>query len=119
LLLNRTKSSIPRPVPQFQPLHPMTIQEAREMRINLQAYVANNQGLHAQFTPDKLHFVVDTGASITITKPKKIQGITSGLDVKGIGEAEYIFKTNDGNLNTVLFQHVLFVPNCTVCLLCP
>jgi hypothetical protein len=116
---DRTKSIIPRPVHHHQPLCPMTAQEALATRIKLHAFITHNHGLPAQFTPDELHFVIDTGASITITnskddfvstihpiQPTKLQGIASGLEVKGIGDAEYTFRAVDGKLTSVLFQRV-------------
>jgi hypothetical protein len=66
----RAKSTIPRPAHHFQPLRQVTTQEAREKRIKLHAYIANNQGLPAKSTPDELHFLIDTRASITITNSK-------------------------------------------------
>ncbi len=103
------------------------MQEAQEKHTVLRAYVAHDHGLPACFTPDKLHFVIDTGASITITnskedfvsiispvQPTKLQGIASGLDVKGVGEADYSFQTDDGALTTILLKGVLYVPDCSV-----
>jgi hypothetical protein len=128
----RTIHHIPKYVTHYTPTSSMTQQEAEMTRSNLQAYVATNHGLPARFTPDETTFVIDTGASITITnckedftsaiqqvQPTKLKGIASGLDVKSIGEAEYVFKTDTGEMITVSFDRVLYVPDCTVRLLYP
>lgn len=75
---------------------------------------------------------IDTGASVTITPFKsdfvstikpvqkvKIQGIASGLDIEGIGNLSYSFYNNDGNLQTLYLKDFLYVPKCSICLLCP
>lgn len=49
----------------------MTLKEALENRSVITAYAASNQGLPVCFTPDEGHFVIDTGASITITNEKE------------------------------------------------
>lgn len=129
---HRHKEFIPTYVTHYNPLRDMPLHEAQTTRLNLQAYIANNQGLPARFTSDEKHFVIDTGASITITnhkedfvsvirpvQPTTLKGIASGLDVKGVGEAEYVFKTDDGRLTTVFLKNVLYVPDCNVRLLCP
>ncbi len=128
----RTINHIPKYVTHYTPTSSMTQQEAEITRKTIHAYVATNQGLPARFTPDETTFVIDTGASITITnckedftsaiqqvQPTRLKGIASGLDVKGIGEAEYAFKTDTGEMITVSFDRVLYVPDCTVRLLCP
>jgi hypothetical protein len=84
------------------------------------------------FTPDERLFVIDTGASITITNdssnfpkgcrqvhPVKLQGIASGLVVQGIGTAVYHFKMDNGSLEQVHLTNVLYVPGCPIRLLCP
>ncbi len=126
------KSSIPRPAIHYTPLREMSIEQALAVRSSLPAFTATNNGLPAQFTPDEVHFVIDTGASITITndktdflsdihpiQPTRLKGIASGLSVKGIGDAEYTFMTDDGSYTTVLLERVLYVPDCTVRILCP
>ncbi len=67
-------------------------------RTAIQAFVANNQGLPVQFTPDEVHFIIDTGRCCN---------------------AEYIFHSDKGELISVILQRVLYVPDCTIRLLCP
>lgn len=79
-----------------------------------------------------MSFVVDTGASITITheksdfispirsvQPTTLQGIASGLSVDGIGDAEYTFCTDKNTFVSTLLRKVLYVPSCAIRLLCP
>jgi hypothetical protein len=92
---------VPQPVTHYTPLREMSLQEAIAKRTAVRAYVANNQGLPVQFTPDEVHFIIDTGASVSITnskedfisqipliQPTKLKGIASGLDIKSVGNAE-------------------------------
>jgi hypothetical protein len=84
------------------------------------------------FTPNEAHIVVDTGASITITnckldftttvdpvQPATLKGIASGLSIKGIGDVWYSFLNDDGTMQDILLHNVLYVPKCSVRLLCP
>jgi hypothetical protein len=77
-------------------------------------------------------FVIDTGASITVTnckrdflaplqpvQPTKLQGIAAGLEVQGIGDAEYLFSTDSNEIISIVLRNVLYVPGCNVRLLCP
>jgi hypothetical protein len=84
------------------------------------------------FLPNTVMLIVDTGASVSITPdaadfiepPKSVQptihqGITSRLQVKGIGTMLYIFIDEEGTEVTILLPHTLYVPGCATCLLCP
>ncbi len=68
-----------------------------QLHASLKAYTETHQGFPVPFTSDEVIFVIDTGASVTVTnskldfildlhpvQPTKLQGITSGLEVKGI-----------------------------------
>jgi hypothetical protein len=66
----RTIDRIPKYVTHYTPMSSMTQQEAVITRSTLAAYIATNNGLPARFTPDETNFVIDTGASITITNCK-------------------------------------------------
>jgi len=82
-------------------------------------------------SPDAYQFIIDTGASITITNnaadfttpPRPVlqttlQGITSGLSIQGIGRAAHCFTADDSSKVSIQLPNVLFVPDCPVCLLC-
>lgn len=49
----------------------------------------------------------------------KLQGITSGLAIAGIGTAIYSFRADDQSTQSVMLPHVLYVPSCLHQLLCP
>jgi hypothetical protein len=105
----------------------MTSSQSIQLRTQLQAYTMTNQGFPTAFMPVEVSFVVDTGASITIThdksdfispirpvQPTTLQGIASGLSVEGIGDTEYVFRTNKNTLISVLLRNVLYVPACSI-----
>jgi len=84
------------------------------------------------FLPNTKMLIVDTGASISITydlkdfttpihpvQPTTLKGIASGLAVKGIGSVHYQFCPTDGPPILVQLDNVLYVPGCSVRLLCP
>ncbi len=127
-----SRSQIPRLVQHYAPLVPRSNAEAVHLRASLQAYAATNQGFPILFTSDEVTFVIDTGAIITVTNSKsdfisemypvqqtQLQVIAAGLQVQGIGDAEYVFKTDDNRSISIILQNVLYVPQCTVRLLCP
>jgi hypothetical protein len=75
--------------------------------------------------------IIDTGASITITpskedfvgdvkpvQPTVLQGIASGLQVAGIGTASYTFMVPNGDHISISLPNTLYVPACSVRLLC-
>jgi hypothetical protein len=84
------------------------------------------------FLPSTIMLIVDSGASISITndvmdfvtpprpiQPTMLQGIASGLAVRGIGTVQYNFVTETGTTLQVQLHNTLFVPDCTTRLLCP
>jgi hypothetical protein len=73
------------------------------------------------FTMRAMSFMIDTGASITITnsssdftgpvkpiKPQQLQGIASGLTVKRIESTTYIFCSDIGSYTSLTLHNVLF-----------
>jgi hypothetical protein len=140
LLRNKTppwrrlsSNRIPKLARHFQPLtYGMSYNEAKQMREQLCAYEANYDGMKTPFTPNETHIVIDTGASITITncktdfmttidpvQPAQLKGIASGLTIEGIGSVNYSFLADDGSVQDVTLHNVLYVPKCSVRLLCP
>lgn len=110
----------------------MSPTEARNMREQLCAYEADYDGMQTPFTPNETHIIIDTGASITITdcktdfvtaidpvQPAQLKGIASGLAIEGIGSVHYSFLADDGSVQDVTLHNVLYVPKCSVRLLCP
>lgn len=121
----------PQPATHYTPLARMTLTQGIQHRTQLQAYMSMNRGFPTTFTPDEVSFVVDTGASITIThnkqdfvspirciQPTTLQGITFGLSVEGIGDAEYVFRMDNQHVS-ILLRNVLYIPSCSIQLLCP
>jgi hypothetical protein len=56
---------------------------------------------------------------IRLVQPTLLKGIASGLEVKGIGSAQYKFPLSDGSNTTVTLNKVLYVPAWKFRLLCP
>jgi hypothetical protein len=122
----------PLPAVHYPPLHPISTPQSIQRQTQLHAYMSAHKGFPTTFTPDKVSFVIDTGASITITfdkndfvtairpvQPTTLQGIASGLSVEGIGDAEYVFCMDNNKSVTILLRNCLYVPSCTIRLLCP
>jgi hypothetical protein len=93
---------------------------------------AQPSGFPEAFLPTTVMLIVDTGASISITpslpdfvspptpvQPTFLKGIASGLQVRGIGIASYTFQSDDDTSVTALLPNTLYVPECSVRLLCP
>lgn len=104
----------------------------KEKQVLLSALQATYQDTTTPITPDMVPLILDTGASITISPFKsdfvskirpvqkvKIQGIAAGLNVEGIGDLSYSFYNDNGDLQTLLLHDCLYVPTCSVRLLCP
>jgi len=96
----------------------------------LELLIDSADGFPLQMTPDAKTFIVDTGASITITpslhnKPPspvraadKLKGITAGLMIKGHGTSRYTLLSDDNTLIEIVLPNVLYLPDCCVRLLC-
>jgi hypothetical protein len=104
----------------------------REQLVLLAAFQSTYSDTTTPLTPDMVPLVIDTGASVTITpfqtdfitplqpvQQTTIQGIASGLQVAGRGTVCYTFRNDDGEQQTVEISPCLYVPQCTVRLLCP
>jgi hypothetical protein len=128
----RPHHRVPRYATHYQPQCPISIATSNGIYQQIHAYSACATGLPISFTPDEVHFIIDTGASITITfdeqdfdspvhpvQPTTLKGIASGLSVKGIGDATYSFTTSKGDKIQVTLKNTLYVPDCKVRLLCP
>jgi hypothetical protein len=128
----RQHPQVPRLAVHYTPTWPISCNNALQVRRSLEAYSAANQGFPTPFTSDEVTFVIDTGASITVTnckgdfmappkpvQPTKLQGIAAGLEVHGIGDAEYFFTTDSNEIISIVLCNVLYVPGCNVRLLCP
>lgn len=76
--------------------------------------------------------IIDTGASISISPYRsdfispirpvqkvQIKGIASGLTVQGIGDLQYKIYNDNGEEQLILLRNSLYVPQCTVRLICP
>lgn len=110
-------------------IHPKA---AAALHAKLSQDVLTSSGFPVTLTPDEKVFIVDTGASYTITshiddflRPPSplpsinMQGIGAGLVVEGVGHARYTFHADDGTFVDIILQNVLYVPACCIRLLCP
>jgi hypothetical protein len=122
----------PRLATHYSPTHHSAFPTSTTDAELLFVYAASETGLPIHFTPDEATFIIDTGASISITydksdfdndiepvQPTMLKGIAAGLSVQGIGNATYHFTTPDGTILPVTLRNILYVPQCKVCLLCP
>jgi len=88
--------------------------------------IVNPSSFPTAITPDKKLFVIDTGASVTLTNstadfvspPQLVQhtelkGITAGLKVKWIGTAVYTFQSDNGLRFDIALPNVLLCPGPT------
>ncbi len=66
----RLHSTIPRLATHYRPLSPLAPNDATSLKQRIFAHAACETGLPVPFTPDEVQFVIDTGASITITYDK-------------------------------------------------
>jgi hypothetical protein len=108
---------VPQLATHYKPSCDISLQEAIAFRSTFSTYTASNHGLTVQFMPDEVHFVTDTIAIIMTTNSNLdfisdiqpiqqtvLKRIRSGLAIKGIGDAEYTFRTDDGSYTTVTLQ---------------
>jgi len=115
----------------YMPMTNLPSEEASALRKEIVAYLVDSAS-QALFTVEHKCFIIDTGASVTITNcasdyavpprkvhPTHLQGIASGLLVQGIGTATYHFRDDKGAEICLELNNVLFVPDYSVRLLCP
>jgi hypothetical protein len=113
---------------QYQPIAPAAFAVVPTTNLYaLQSTLDRKQVLSKSTT-----LIIDTGASIgvspcsadfiTLIKPIQqttLQGIASGLTIKGIGTAQYIVPDDTGTPIVVTIPGTLYVPECPSRLLCP
>ena len=105
-----TKMDIPIPAPDFNPsAQVLSFQQAKDYRVMLFALHTNYSEGTAPVTLDDLLVVLDSGCTCAISFDKQdfvglihpvqfveLKGITSGLQVKGIGTVDWTFLSNNG-----------------------
>lgn len=117
---------------QYEPITPSIGENNKEQLVLLAAFEATYQDSKTPLSPDMVPLILDTGASISISPYKtdfitpikpvqqvKIKGIASGLNVEGIGDISYTFFNDNGEKQKLLLQGCLYVPQCSVRLICP
>jgi transposase InsO family protein len=132
LPLQRRFSSVPRIIPQhLNPCSSSTTDNKLHL-LQIAAFEATYADNKTPISPDCFPLIIDTGASISVTPYRtdfisdihpvqslEIQGIASGLTVKGAGTVTYSYYNDAGALQTITLKHCLYVPQCTARLLCP
>ena len=122
--LDRMVDQLPRTAPWFPPADPsLTDSDSKIHALRARITEINNDSESGliQFTPDETRYIVDSGASISITnsihdftrpprplQDTRIQGIAEGLEAKGIGTI--LIKLHDGT--EWQLRNVLYVPDC-------
>jgi len=128
----RPRSVIPRIIPQDPPTTPFPDPPDKLPLLRIAAFEATYASNKTPISPDCYPLILDTGASISVTpyitdfvsdirpvQSLEIQGIASGLTVKGSGSVHYSYYNDAGKLQTIKLKHCLYVPKCTARLLCP
>jgi len=105
---------------------------ARALQTAIKEATLTPMGLPMALTPDEKQFIIDTGASITIThsfedfispissvQHTQLKGITSGLTVQGMGTVAYTFWDDNGTIFLLTLPNTLYVPNLPIWLICP
>lgn len=49
----------------------------------------------------------------------EIKGIAAGLQIKGLGSAQYILRADDGSHQKAILDNILYISQCDVHLFCP
>jgi hypothetical protein len=126
----RLQSAPPDGIPHLD--YPSTTVSSPSLQRMVGMLTAQDDGFPNAFLPNTVLLIVDTGASITITpdkrdflspvhpvQPTTLQGIAVGLQVQGIGRARYNFLQPSRQTVSVILDNVLYVPGCSMRLLCP
>jgi len=105
---------------------------SKEKLVLLSAFQATYHDQPTPLTPDMVPVIIDTGASISLSpydtdfigkihpvQDITLKGIASGLRVAGIGTLQYHFINDKNEKQTITLNRCLYVPQCTVRLLCP
>jgi hypothetical protein len=124
--------TIPVPMPEFDPINPISSAQAKEKIIQLAAFEATYHDNLTPMTPDMVPLIFDTGASISLSPYKSdfigpihptqnvtIKGIAAGLKVCGVGDLSYTFLNDDGEEQQHILRNCLYVPDCVDRLICP
>jgi len=121
-------------IPTQYPAHqvPQLTSAAKEKLLLLAAFEATYHDSKTPISLDIVPLIIDTGASVTVSpcltdfvgpiRPVQdvaIQGIASGLKVKGIGTLSYKFHNDSGSSQILTIDGALYVPQCTARLICP
>ncbi len=114
----------PKPVP--------SLERTADLQAKCIALEASCDGIPMPLTPNEKHIVIDTVASITIINNKmdfvsavhrvqsaQLHGIASGLNIESIGTVCHKFMTDSGEEIDVTMESALYVPACSIRLLCP
>jgi hypothetical protein len=115
------------------PMHPITAHSTNHQNL---CYLTAWQSTHAstsrmmKFSSEKA-LCIDSGASCCIsndkhdftsfstTEPSVLHGISSGLQIEGIGTLKWTLQDDLGNDITMLLPNRLYVPQAPMCLLSP
>jgi hypothetical protein len=110
----------------YSPMVSLPAEQAVTLWQELVTFLSHPVATLVSFTPDERTFIIDTGASITITnsisdfseppqpvKPTTLKGIASGLSVQGIGTERYSFMAEEETIElllmNVMYRNVRFV----------
>jgi hypothetical protein len=118
--------------PNYNPMDHSVPFASKEKLVLSSAFQSTYHDQVMPLTHDMVPVVIDTGASISISpyntdfigkihpvQNVTLNGIASGLPVAGIGTIQYHFINDKKETQTITLNRCLYVPKCTIWLLCP
>lgn len=122
----------PKLATEYPPMMTNTTHYNKEKLLQLALFEATYPNSKTPIAPDMVPLIIYTVPSISISSYKtnftsdirpvqriQIKGIVSGLQVERIGDMIFYFQNDQAETQRILLKGSLYVPQCSVWLLCP